>query len=120
MKIKDAFLDLELVAGIGVQRAGRRSCQHVAIDVELGIVAGADVFIFVRLPVHLAAQVGGIGANREHPAEFFYNNLMMGVQLMHESWLRGVEKFVAIGTVCAYPKLTSRIVAMSFCEPRSW
>lgn len=56
--------------------------------------------------VHLAAHVGGIGANREHPAEFFYDNLMMGVQLMHESWKRDVEKFVAIGTVCAYPKFT--------------
>jgi GDP-L-fucose synthase len=55
---------------------------------------------------HLAAQVGGIGANREHPAEFFYNNLMMGTQLMHEAWRRGVAKFVALGTVCAYPKLT--------------
>jgi GDP-L-fucose synthase len=55
---------------------------------------------------HLAAQVGGIGANREHPAEFFYNNLMMGTQLMHEAWRRGVEKFVALGTVCAYPKFT--------------
>lgn len=42
--------------------------------------------------IHLAAQVGGIGANREHPAEFFYNNLMMGVQLMHEAWQRKVEK----------------------------
>ncbi len=56
--------------------------------------------------IHLAAQVGGIGANREHPAEFFYNNLMMGVQLMHEAWLRGVQKFVALGTICAYPKFT--------------
>jgi GDP-L-fucose synthase len=56
--------------------------------------------------IHLAAHVGGIGANREHPAEFFYDNLMMGVQLMHESWKSGVEKFVAIGTVCAYPKFT--------------
>jgi GDP-L-fucose synthase len=56
--------------------------------------------------LHLAAQVGGIGANREHPAEFFYNNLMMGVQLMHQSWQRGVRKFVALGTVCAYPKFT--------------
>jgi GDP-L-fucose synthase len=55
---------------------------------------------------HLAAQVGGIGANREHPAEFFYNNLMMGTQLMHEAWRRGVEKFIALGTVCAYPKFT--------------
>ena len=56
--------------------------------------------------LHLAAHVGGIGANRAHPAEFFYDNLMMGVQLMHESWKRGVEKFVALGTVCLYPKFT--------------
>ena len=56
--------------------------------------------------IHLAAKVGGIGANREHPAEFFYNNLMMGVQLMHEAWLRGIQKFVALGTICAYPKFT--------------
>lgn len=58
------------------------------------------------LIIHLAAQVGGIGANREHPAEFFYNNLMMGVQLLHKAWETGVEKFVAIGTICAYPKFT--------------
>ncbi len=56
--------------------------------------------------LHLAAHVGGIGANRLHPAEFFYDNLMMGVQLMHQAWRRGVEKFVALGTVCAYPKFT--------------
>jgi GDP-L-fucose synthase len=56
--------------------------------------------------IHLAAHVGGIGANREHPAEFFYDNLMMGVQLMHQAYQRKVEKFIAIGTVCAYPKFT--------------
>ena len=56
--------------------------------------------------IHLAARVGGIGANRENPATFFYDNLMMGTQLMHESWRAGVGKFVAIGTVCAYPKFT--------------
>ena len=56
--------------------------------------------------IHLAANVGGIGANREHPAEFFYDNLMMGVELMHQAWQRGVGKLVAIGTVCAYPKFT--------------
>ncbi|NPA26295.1 MAG: GDP-L-fucose synthase [Chloroflexi bacterium] len=56
--------------------------------------------------IHLAANVGGIGANRKRPAEFFYDNLMMGVQLMHEAWRHGVQKFVAIGTVCAYPKYT--------------
>ena len=56
--------------------------------------------------IHLAAHVGGIGANREHPAEFFYDNLMMGASLMHEAWKHQVKKFVAIGTVCAYPKFT--------------
>ncbi|MGC8951287.1 GDP-L-fucose synthase family protein [Chloroflexus sp.] len=56
--------------------------------------------------IHMAARVGGIGANRDHPAEFFYDNLMMGVQLLHESWKFGVGKFVTIGTVCAYPKYT--------------
>ncbi len=56
--------------------------------------------------LHLAAHVGGIGANREHPAEFFYDNLTMGVHLMHEAWKIGVGKFVALGTVCAYPKFT--------------
>lgn len=58
------------------------------------------------LIIHLAASVGGIGANRAHPAEFFYDNLMMGTQLLHEGWRARVEKFVAIGTVCAYPKHT--------------
>jgi GDP-L-fucose synthase len=50
--------------------------------------------------------VGGIGANREHPGEFFYKNLMMGVQLIEQARLRKIEKFVAIGTICAYPKFT--------------
>jgi GDP-L-fucose synthase len=58
------------------------------------------------LIIHLAATVGGIGANRAHPAEFFYDNLMMGAQLFHEAWRWGASKFVAIGTVCAYPKYT--------------
>ena len=66
--------------------------------------------------LHLAAQVGGIGANREHPAEFFYNNLMMGVQLMHQAYLRKVKKFVALGTVCAYPKFTP----VPFKEENLW
>jgi GDP-L-fucose synthase len=58
------------------------------------------------LIIHLAASVGGIGANQAHPADYFYDNLMMGVQLIHEAWQRGVDKFVAIGTICAYPKFT--------------
>lgn len=56
--------------------------------------------------IHLAAVVGGIGANREHPGEFFYKNLIMGVQLIDQGRLRNIEKFVAIGTICAYPKFT--------------
>jgi len=59
------------------------------------------------LVIHLAAVVGGIGANRERPGEFFYDNLIMGAQLMEEARRRAVSKFVAIGTVCAYPKHTS-------------
>src|SRR3989475_4756264 len=56
--------------------------------------------------IHLAAVVGGIGANRERPGEFFYDNLIMGAQLMEVGRQQGIEKFVAIGTVCAYPKFT--------------
>lgn len=56
--------------------------------------------------LHAAARVGGIGANRKHPADFFYDNLMMGTQLMHEAYRAQVDKFVALGTVCAYPKFT--------------
>jgi GDP-L-fucose synthase len=56
--------------------------------------------------VHLAAIVGGIGANRERPGEFFYDNLIMGAQLLEMGRQQGVEKFVSIGTVCAYPKFT--------------
>jgi len=66
--------------------------------------------------IHLAALVGGIGANRARPAEFFYVNLTMGVQLMHEAWRRGIGKFVAIGTICAYPKFTP----LPFREDNLW
>jgi len=57
--------------------------------------------------IHLAGIVGGIGINRENPGKFFYDNLMMGVQMMEQGRLFGLEKFVAIGTVCAYPKFTT-------------
>jgi GDP-L-fucose synthase len=56
--------------------------------------------------IHLAAHVGGIGLNREKPAELFYDNLMMGTQLIHAAYQAGVEKFVCVGTICAYPKFT--------------
>lgn len=56
--------------------------------------------------VHLAAHVGGIGLNQEKPAELFYDNLMMGAQLIHAAYQAGVQKFVCVGTICAYPKFT--------------
>jgi GDP-L-fucose synthase len=59
-----------------------------------------------QVVIHLAAKVGGIGFNQEKPAELFYDNLMMGAQLFHEGYLHGIEKFVALGTICAYPKFT--------------
>ncbi len=66
--------------------------------------------------IHLAAQVGGIGANQARPAEYFYSNLMMGVQLLHEAWRAGIEKFVGIGTICSYPKFTP----LPFREEHLW
>ena len=66
--------------------------------------------------IHLASVVGGIGANHARPAEFFYDNLVMGTQLLDQAWRFGVPKFVAIGTVCAYPKFA----AVPFREDDIW
>ena len=66
--------------------------------------------------IHLAAKVGGIGANRDNPGKFFYDNLMMGAQMMEIGRQRGIEKFVAIGTICCYPKFTP----VSFKEEDLW
>jgi GDP-L-fucose synthase len=66
--------------------------------------------------IHLAAHVGGIGLNKAKPAELFYDNVLMGVQLMHESCMAGVEKFVQIGTICEYPKFAQ----VPFKEERIW
>ena len=102
------FLGQVLVRSLRAQ-----GCEYVfPIGIEDGdLTQLADVQGFLRdirpdIVIHLAAVVGGIGANREHPAEFFYQNLMMGVQVMHESWRAGVKKFLAVGTICAYPKFT--------------
>jgi GDP-L-fucose synthase len=65
---------------------------------------------------HLAARVGGIGANQKNPAAYFHDNLVMGVQLMDEAWRAGVHKLVAVGTVCAYPKFTE----VPFREEAIW
>ncbi len=102
------FLGSFICAGLG-----KRGCPTV-------LVPRIEDYDLVQLPdirrmyddmkpdivIHLAAVVGGIGANRAHPGEFFYKNLMMGVQLIEEGRLRKIDKFVAIGTVCAYPKFT--------------
>src|SRR3989338_10234566 len=99
------------------------------------IVLGADVFVprskkidlrekkYCRLAVknqdivfHLAAKVGGIGYNLKHPAEMFYDNIIMGAQLMEEARHAVVSKFIALGTVCAYPKLTP----VPFKEENLW
>jgi GDP-L-fucose synthase len=66
--------------------------------------------------IHLAAKVGGIGANRANPGKFFYGNLMMGIQMMEIGRQVGIEKFVAIGTICAYPKFTP----VPFREENLW
>jgi len=91
----------------------RRGCRHIEVPLagQYDLVQADDIarmYATMRpdVVIHLAAVVGGIGANRDRPAEFFYRNLMMGVQLIEQARLHGVEKFVAIGTVCAYPKFT--------------
>ena len=66
--------------------------------------------------IHLAAKVGGIGANKKNPGKFFYDNLMMGAQMMEIGRQAGIEKFVAIGTICSYPKFTP----VSFKEENLW
>jgi GDP-L-fucose synthase len=66
--------------------------------------------------IHLAGKVGGIGLNREKPGELFYDNIIMGVQLMEEARLAGVKKFVALGTICCYPKFTP----VPFKEENLW
>ena len=88
---------------------------------EYDLVREADILRMLKdakpdVIIHLAAKVGGIGANREKPGEFFYDNLMMGVQLIHHARLQGVSKFVAIGTICAYPKYTP----IPFTEEDLW
>ena len=88
---------------------------------ELDLLDGAAIRAYLRrerpnLVIHGAAVVGGIGANRDHPGKFFYENAMMGLQLIEESRRVGVEKLVCIGTVCAYPKFTP----IPFREDELW
>lgn len=101
----------------------KRGCKNILVPKieEYDLVQMDDIIRMYSdmkpdIVIHLAAVVGGIGANREHPGEFFYKNLMMGVQLIEQGRLHNIEKFVAIGTICAYPKFTP----VPFMEEDLW
>lgn len=86
---------------------------------DLTTAGGIDRLLADAQPeilIHLAALAGGIGANRARPADFFYVNLMMGVPLLHRAWEEGVGKFVAVGSICSYPKFTP----LPFKEENLW
>lgn len=100
LKVKDVFVPL-------IEEYDLRDIESIK---KMYKNAGADIVI------HLAAVVGGIGANRENPGSFFYDNLIMGVQLLEQARKSNIEKFVAIGTVCAYPKFTP----VPFKEENLW
>jgi GDP-L-fucose synthase len=86
-------------------------------DLDLRVLKNCqEAVLGIDLVVHLAAHVGGIGLNREKPAELFYDNLMMGTQLIHAAHEAEVEKFVCVGTICAYPKFTP----VPFQEDNLW
>ncbi len=101
----------------------RRGCKNILVPkiedydlVQMDNIVRMYSDMKPDIVIHLAAVVGGIGANREHPGEFFYKNLMMGVQLIEQGRLNNIEKFVAIGTICAYPKFTP----VPFMEEDLW
>lgn len=102
------FLGGYIIAGLQ-----KRGCKNILVPKieDYNLVNLPDVIRMYDdmkpdIVIHLAAVVGGIGANRQHPGKFFYENLMMGVQLIEQGRLRNLEKLVALGTVCSYPKFT--------------
>jgi GDP-L-fucose synthase len=112
------FLGSRVVAGL---RA--RGCERIVVprSADYDLVRYENVVRIYRdakpdIVIHLAGRVGGIGANRANPGKFFYDNMMMGVQLMEVGRQTGLEKFVAIGTICAYPKFTP----VPFREENLW
>jgi len=101
------------LGGYVIEKLEQRGCQNILVPhiEHYDLIKERDIVRMYDdmkpdIVIHLAAVVGGIGANLEHPGEFFYKNLMMGVQLIEQGRLFGLEKFVAIGTICAYPKFT--------------
>lgn len=108
---------------LGRKLKEERKCPNVMIadlpEYDLRTLDGIKKMFKDQKPdiiIHLAAVVGGIGANKENPGKFFYDNAIMGIQLMHEAYLRGIEKFVALGTICCYPKFTP----VPFKEKNLW
>jgi GDP-L-fucose synthase len=106
-----------------VKKLGSLGCEKIFVprqfDMDLTQAEGVQKLFDRGRPdvvIHLAAVCGGIGANSARPAEFFYKNLMMGAQLMDQAYQRKVPKFVAIGTICAYPKHTP----VPFKEENLW
>ena len=96
-----------------VEKLQKRGCKDIFVPrkkeynlIELEAVNRVYRDAKPDIVIHLAAKVGGIGANQANPGTFFYDNLIMGVQLMEEGRKAGLEKFVALGTICAYPKFT--------------
>ena len=105
------------------EKLRERGCQGIVVPTsrEYDLVDMETVRQIYRdarpdIVLHLAARVGGIGANQSNPGKFFYDNLMMGVQLMEVGRQRGLEKFVAVGTICAYPKFCP----VPFLEESLW
>jgi len=97
-----------------IEKLRLRGCKSISIPLieEYDLVEKDDIIRMYKVTkpdivIHLAAIVGGIGANRANPGKYFYNNLMMGVQLIEQGRLFGLDKFVAIGTICAYPKFAT-------------
>ena len=106
-----------------VRELSRKGCRSLVVPTsaewDLSTLAVSDEFLRETKPdivFHLAAKVGGIGINKEKPAEFFFDNLMMSVPLLHQAWKQGVSKLVSVGTVCSYPKHTP----VPFVETDFW
>lgn len=106
-----------------ITQLNNRGCKFVSVaDLpEYNLTRLKDVRRMYRekkpdIVIHLAAKVGGIGFNQQNPASLFYENAMMGIQLMHEGYINHIDKFVALGTICAYPKFTP----VPFKEDNLW
>ena len=106
-----------------VEKLKQRGCNNLIVvsSKNYNLVEAESVKKFYEktrpeIVIHLAARVGGIGANMKNPGSFFYDNLMMGIQLMEMGRLFNIEKFVAIGTICAYPKFSP----IPFKEENLW